>query len=70
MEGWKCPVCGRGVNPNEKTCNHGATPVYAVPTQTDCDCPLGYCRYTVCPRYVQRPFSMHIINDPNASLTN
>ena len=23
MNGWKCPVCGRGVNPSEKTCNHG-----------------------------------------------
>lgn len=23
-EGWKCPVCGRGVAPSEKTCDHGA----------------------------------------------
>lgn len=22
-EGWKCPVCGRGVAPSEKTCDHG-----------------------------------------------
>lgn len=22
-EGWKCPVCGRGVAPSEKTCEHG-----------------------------------------------
>lgn len=22
-EGWKCPVCGRGVSPNEKACDHG-----------------------------------------------
>ena len=23
-EGWKCPVCGRGVAPSEKVCEHGA----------------------------------------------
>lgn len=22
-EGWKCPVCGKGVAPTEKTCDHG-----------------------------------------------
>lgn len=22
-EGWKCPVCGRGVAPSEKVCEHG-----------------------------------------------
>lgn len=22
-DGWKCPVCSRGVSPNEKTCDHG-----------------------------------------------
>ncbi len=22
-EGWKCPVCARGVAPGEKSCNHG-----------------------------------------------
>ena len=22
-EGWKCPVCGRGVSPDEKVCDHG-----------------------------------------------
>jgi hypothetical protein len=22
-EGWKCPVCGRGVAPSEKSCDHG-----------------------------------------------
>jgi len=28
-EGWKCPVCGRGVSPDFRTCEHGyaATPV-------------------------------------------
>lgn len=24
-EGWKCPVCGRGVAPSEKVCEHGAS---------------------------------------------
>ena len=23
IEGWKCPVCGRGVAPSEKYCDHG-----------------------------------------------
>ena len=35
MEGWKCPVCGRGVSPQEKTCDHNgnaqAVPVYYGP---------------------------------------
>lgn len=22
-EGWKCPVCGRGVSPDQPTCDHG-----------------------------------------------
>lgn len=22
-EGWRCPVCGRGVSPDEKVCDHG-----------------------------------------------
>jgi hypothetical protein len=22
-EGWKCPVCGRGVSPDHGTCDHG-----------------------------------------------
>lgn len=26
-EGWKCPVCGRGVSPNEKHCDHGGQQV-------------------------------------------
>lgn len=35
-EGWKCPVCGRGVAPSEKHCEHGSPlpgfgPVY-IPT--------------------------------------
>ena len=30
-EGWKCPVCGRGVAPTEKHCNHDATGVFANP---------------------------------------
>ena len=35
-EGWKCPVCGRGVAPGEKSCDHGGgltAPIY-VPTPT------------------------------------
>lgn len=31
-EGWKCPVCGRGVAPSEKTCEHGAGHGGVVPT--------------------------------------
>lgn len=23
-EGWKCPVCNRGVRPDKDTCDHGA----------------------------------------------
>ena len=23
MDGWKCPVCGRGVAPTKETCDHG-----------------------------------------------
>ena len=30
-EGWKCPVCGRGVAPSEKTCDHGAAKVHLAP---------------------------------------
>lgn len=31
-EGWKCPVCGRGVAPSEKTCDHnGAVTVAPTP---------------------------------------
>ena len=22
-EGWKCPVCGKGVSPDKDTCEHG-----------------------------------------------
>ena len=22
MDGWKCPVCGKGVAPDQKTCDH------------------------------------------------
>jgi hypothetical protein len=25
-EGWKCPVCGRGVSPDHSTCDHGEQP--------------------------------------------
>lgn len=25
MDGWKCPVCGRGVAPSEKHCDHGGS---------------------------------------------
>ena len=32
MEGWKCPVCGRGVAPSEKTCEHGGLGAPIVPT--------------------------------------
>jgi hypothetical protein len=35
-EGWKCPVCGRGVSPDHGTCDHGGQaalpdPSYAQP---------------------------------------
>jgi hypothetical protein len=31
-EGWKCPVCGRGVAPSVAYCDHGA-PLGALPGQ-------------------------------------
>ena len=33
-DGWKCPVCGRGVSPDQKECTHGevALPLPWVPT--------------------------------------
>lgn len=31
MEGWKCPVCGKGVAPTEKYCDHAvAAPLFPV----------------------------------------
>lgn len=51
-EGWKCPVCGRGVAPHEKHCDHHGqqityqpvfvpAPIYQPmpyePTRTPCD---------------------------------
>lgn len=27
-EGWKCPVCGRGVAPSEKHCEHGGSQLH------------------------------------------
>lgn len=38
-EGWKCPVCSRGVAPSEKFCNHGnyigwSVPQYPLPSTT------------------------------------
>lgn len=37
-EGWLCPSCGRGVAPDQKTCDHGmmaalVPPLYAPNTQ-------------------------------------
>jgi hypothetical protein len=62
-EGWKCPVCGKGVAPTEKHCDHGAPSINTSPSihwQRDCDCPLGQCRSTVCPRkqYTISPLSL------------
>lgn len=62
LEGWKCPVCGRGVAPAEKVCDHGgAWVVPPLPTQPlyqqpymhvpDCGCaPNTVCGSTACPR--------------------
>jgi hypothetical protein len=25
MDGWRCCVCGRGVSPDQKTCDHGGS---------------------------------------------
>lgn len=56
-EGWKCPVCGRGVAPTEKHCDHnnafgGLWPLMqrgCIPTT--CPCPPNiYCGNYVCPR--------------------
>lgn len=38
-EGWKCPVCERGVSPDHATCDHKETPqglaaLYSPPSQT------------------------------------
>jgi len=33
-EGWKCPVCGKGVAPTEKTCDHGAAGLPDMPVPT------------------------------------
>jgi len=30
-EGWICPKCGRGISPDEKTCDHGMAPVFGTP---------------------------------------
>lgn len=33
-KGWECPVCGKGVAPGEKTCDHGeqaASPPIIIP---------------------------------------
>lgn len=32
-EGWKCPVCSRGVAPGEKCCDHGGAASYSPQTQ-------------------------------------
>lgn len=68
-EGWKCPVCGRGVAPIEKYCDHGGMGMLApllpftqpadpnsYPNRIggDCGCPLGKpCGSTACPRMPQ-----------------
>lgn len=31
-EGWKCPVCERGVAPGEKHCDHGKVQHHYIPT--------------------------------------
>lgn len=62
-DGWRCPVCGRGVAPGEKVCDHGGlsvAPVYplpawppvpAMPYVPDCGCPPGQaCGLSGCPR--------------------
>lgn len=33
-EGWRCPVCGAGVSPDEKRCEHGNGLAAMVPTVT------------------------------------
>ena len=64
MEGWKCPVCNKGVNPNEKMCDHGTMPweiPYWPSTTSDGTRPL---RETT-------PFSIYMSgDDPNAFVTN
>lgn len=34
-EGWTCPVCGRGVSPDEKTCEHGQRPAWTLDPTRD-----------------------------------
>ena len=29
-DGWRCPVCGRGVAPSERHCEHGGIPTTVV----------------------------------------
>jgi hypothetical protein len=63
-DGWRCPVCGRGVAPTEKVCDHGGLgalqpyqPV-TVPV-ADCGCPPGVCfGATNCPRYPALPVTI------------
>ena len=56
-DGWKCPVCSRGVAPTERHCDHGnsvlAVPQINIVPTSQCSCSHGmeiYCGNTVCPR--------------------
>lgn len=52
-EGWKCPVCGRGVAPTEKNCNHGELGAGVMNGSfADCGCPPSNwgCTRAYCPR--------------------
>lgn len=62
--GWVCSVCGRGVAPGEKTCDHGGTPApirhardewqrdYEAAPLSPCICPpnVVVCGNVACPR--------------------
>lgn len=60
-DGWRCPVCGRGVHPDEEVCDHHdprvsfeVRPRYVAPVddlKPDCGCPpFTVCGSTACPR--------------------
>lgn len=62
-DGWKCPVCGRGVAPDVRTCEHGGQiaapgsfPLHGIPVSPsfDCGCPSNtVCMSVACPRRIE-----------------
>jgi hypothetical protein len=37
-DGWKCPVCNRGVAPSQTYCDHGEVDTAPAPDLTGCHC--------------------------------